>query len=186
MISLSSVSTLCSPSWRFSAMTSLACIRAWSLVSSSTPTSSIRATGDQNHVKVEFCISISMLCFDRISVVASIYMIISVGIERYLAVCRPHHFRQVQTQTYRWVLRDEICHRHPSHMSNAFMDVSLESIILWMTFRQEMCLKRIFPEWDLIKRGQKHTVDIFCSGPWFTSSPRWWWRWWSACPASWR
>ena len=44
---------------------------------------------------------ILILCFDRISVVASIYMIISVGIERYLAVCRPHHFRQVQTQTYR-------------------------------------------------------------------------------------
>merc|ERR1711963_262973 len=34
----------------------------------------------------------------RISICASIYMIISVGIERYLAVCRPHHFRQVQTQ----------------------------------------------------------------------------------------
>ena len=37
----------------------------------------------------------------RISVCASIYLIISVGIERYLAVCRPHHYRQVQTQNYR-------------------------------------------------------------------------------------
>merc|ERR1712227_78920 len=31
----------------------------------------------------------------RISICASIYMIISVGIGRYLAVCRPHHFRKV-------------------------------------------------------------------------------------------
>ena len=31
----------------------------------------------------------------------SINLIISVGIERYLAVCRPHHYRQVQAQSYR-------------------------------------------------------------------------------------
>ena len=46
MTSLSAVSTLCSLSWRFSATTSLACIRAWSPVSSSMPTSSIRDTGE--------------------------------------------------------------------------------------------------------------------------------------------
>ena len=28
-------------------------------------------------------------------------MIMSVGIERYLAVCRPHHYHQVQAQSYR-------------------------------------------------------------------------------------
>ena len=37
----------------------------------------------------------------RISVCGSIYMIMSVGIERYLAVCRPHHYHQVQAQSYR-------------------------------------------------------------------------------------
>ena len=35
------------------------------------------------------------------SVCASIYLIISVGFERYLAVCRPHHYHQVQGQNYR-------------------------------------------------------------------------------------
>ncbi|XP_023347490.1 FMRFamide receptor [Eurytemora carolleeae] len=34
----------------------------------------------------------------RISLCASIYLIIGVAIERYLAVCRPHHYREVQTQ----------------------------------------------------------------------------------------
>jgi len=50
--------------------------------------------------KPEFWASVHYPSY-RISVCASIYMIISVGIERYLAVCRPHHFRQVQTQNYR-------------------------------------------------------------------------------------
>merc|ERR1712198_98764 len=48
----------------------------------------------------EFWAYIHYPCY-RIALCASIYMIISVGIERYLAVCRPHHFRQVQTQNYR-------------------------------------------------------------------------------------
>lgn len=34
----------------------------------------------------------------RITLCASIYLIIGVAIERYLAVCRPHHYREVQTQ----------------------------------------------------------------------------------------
>ena len=87
------------------------------------------------------------------------------------------------------VLKEEIYHRLLSNMSNAFMDVSLESIILWMTFRQEIRLKRIFLE-EVQRKGVKNILlikcAISCSGPWSTSSPRWWWRWWSACPASWR
>jgi len=37
----------------------------------------------------------------RISFCASIYLIIGVGVERYLAVCRPHHFREVQGRSNR-------------------------------------------------------------------------------------
>ena len=32
----------------------------------------------------------------------SIFLIISVAIERYLAVCRPHHYREIQTDSSRW------------------------------------------------------------------------------------
>ena len=32
----------------------------------------------------------------RICFCASIYLIIGVGVERYLAVCKPHHYREVQ------------------------------------------------------------------------------------------
>jgi len=39
--------------------------------------------------------------FYRISLCISIYLMIGVGIERFIAVCRPHHFRQVQTDNYR-------------------------------------------------------------------------------------
>ena len=35
-----------------------------------------------------------MMCF-------SIYLIIAVAVERYLAVCRPHHFREVQGRSNR-------------------------------------------------------------------------------------
>ena len=37
----------------------------------------------------------ALLC-SRICFCASIYLIIAVGVERYLAVCRPHHYREVQ------------------------------------------------------------------------------------------
>ena len=40
----------------------------------------------------------------RITLCASIYLIISVAIERYIAVCRPHHYREVQSDTTRSVL----------------------------------------------------------------------------------
>jgi len=39
--------------------------------------------------------------FYRISLCASIFLIISVAIERYLAVCRPHHYREIQTDSSR-------------------------------------------------------------------------------------
>jgi len=42
--------------------------------------------------------------FYRISLCISIYLMIGVGIERYIAVCKPHHFRQVQTDNYRSLL----------------------------------------------------------------------------------
>ena len=34
----------------------------------------------------------------------SIYLIISVGVERYLAVCRPHHYRELQGRNKRVIL----------------------------------------------------------------------------------
>ena len=37
----------------------------------------------------------------RICLCASIYLIMAVGVERYLAVCRPHHYREVQARTNR-------------------------------------------------------------------------------------
>ena len=37
----------------------------------------------------------------RISLCASIYLMISVAIERYIAVCQPHHYREVQADTSR-------------------------------------------------------------------------------------
>ena len=37
----------------------------------------------------------------RICFCASIYLIIGVGVERYLAVCRPHHYREVQGRSNR-------------------------------------------------------------------------------------
>ena len=47
-----------------------------------------------------------MICINRslsrISLCISIYLMIGVGIERFIAVCRPHHFRQVQTDNYRY------------------------------------------------------------------------------------
>eukprot|EP00092_Neocalanus_flemingeri_P014437 GFUD01015576.1.p1 GENE.GFUD01015576.1~~GFUD01015576.1.p1 ORF type:complete len:498 (+),score=105.88 GFUD01015576.1:152-1645(+) len=42
--------------------------------------------------------------FYRISLCASIYLIISVAIERYLAVCQPHHYREVQSDSCRSLL----------------------------------------------------------------------------------
>ena len=38
------------------------------------------------------------------SVCASIYLIIAVGVERYLAVCRPHHYREVQGRSNRVII----------------------------------------------------------------------------------
>ena len=35
-------------------------------------------------------------CIFRICVCGSIYLIMAVGVERYLAVCRPHHYREQQ------------------------------------------------------------------------------------------
>ena len=35
---------------------------------------------------------------------ASIYLIIAVGVERYLAVCRPHHYREVQGRSNRVII----------------------------------------------------------------------------------
>ena len=43
----------------------------------------------------------SLIKHFRISLCVSIYLMIGVGIERYTAVCRPHHFRQVQMENYR-------------------------------------------------------------------------------------
>jgi len=37
----------------------------------------------------------------RIFLCASIYLIMAVGVERYLAVCRPHHYREVQARANR-------------------------------------------------------------------------------------
>ena len=37
----------------------------------------------------------------RIVLCLSIYLIIAVGVERYLAVCRPHHYREVQGSSTR-------------------------------------------------------------------------------------
>ncbi|XP_023337012.1 FMRFamide receptor [Eurytemora carolleeae] len=37
----------------------------------------------------------------RICMCASIFLIIGVAVERYLAVCRPHHYRELQVQNYR-------------------------------------------------------------------------------------
>ena len=51
-----------------------------------------------NHNFHRYTYIFHFLSLVRICVCASIYLIISVGIERYLAVCRPHHFRQVQGQ----------------------------------------------------------------------------------------
>merc|ERR1711953_1246852 len=42
--------------------------------------------------------------FYRISLCISIYLLVGVGIERFIAVCRPHHFRQVQTDNTRSLL----------------------------------------------------------------------------------
>merc|ERR1719317_32531 len=38
------------------------------------------------------------------SMCLSIYLIISVAVERYLAVCRPHHYREVQGRSSRVVI----------------------------------------------------------------------------------
>ena len=38
------------------------------------------------------------------SVCASIYLIIAVGVERYLAVFRPHHYREVQGRSNRVII----------------------------------------------------------------------------------
>ena len=35
---------------------------------------------------------------------SSIYIIMAVGVERFLAVCRPHHYREVQAKSRRVVL----------------------------------------------------------------------------------
>ena len=40
----------------------------------------------------------------RISVCGSIYLIMSVGVERYLAVCKPHHYREVQGRSKRVIM----------------------------------------------------------------------------------
>ena len=39
----------------------------------------------------------------RISMCSSIYIIMAVGVERFLAVCRPHHYREVQARSKRVV-----------------------------------------------------------------------------------
>ena len=38
------------------------------------------------------------------SMCLSIYLIISVAVERYLAVCRPHHYREVQGRSSRVIM----------------------------------------------------------------------------------
>ena len=42
-----------------------------------------------------------MIFFSRITLCASIYLTMSMGVERYLAGCRPHHFREVQGRAHR-------------------------------------------------------------------------------------
>ena len=37
----------------------------------------------------------------RIFLCLSIYLIMAVGVERYLAVCRPHHYRELQASNTR-------------------------------------------------------------------------------------
>ena len=38
------------------------------------------------------------------SVCASIFLMIGVSVERYLAVCRPHHYREVQGRSNRVIM----------------------------------------------------------------------------------
>ena len=40
----------------------------------------------------------------RLTLCASIFIIISVSVERYLAVCRPHHYREVQGKRNRVIM----------------------------------------------------------------------------------
>merc|ERR1719481_648354 len=40
----------------------------------------------------------------RISLVASIYIVLSIAVERYLAVCKPHLFREIQSWTNRFLI----------------------------------------------------------------------------------
>ena len=61
----------------------------------------IHSTGKQLMVSKCFIRTVHF----RISLCVSIYLMIGVGIERYIAVCRPHHFRQVQTDNYRYLIK---------------------------------------------------------------------------------
>ena len=49
-------------------------------------------------------IEVFICLYFRICVCSSIYLIIAVGVERYLAVCRPHHYREVQGRSKRVVM----------------------------------------------------------------------------------
>ena len=40
----------------------------------------------------------------RVSICGSIFLIIGVSVERYLAVCRPHHYREVQGRSNRVIM----------------------------------------------------------------------------------
>ena len=56
-----------------------------------------------DHDVLVFNGKLNMFCC-RISVCASIYLIIAVGVERYLAVCRPHHYREIQGRSNRVIM----------------------------------------------------------------------------------
>ena len=71
----------------------------------------------------------------------------------------------------------------------------LHIIVLWSCAFKLQC-SRIWKSLHIVHpvSNQTHVVDVsstypqtsLFSGPLSTSSPRWWWPWWSACPASWR
>ena len=61
----------------------------------------------------------------RISLCISIYLLVGVGIERFIAVCRPHHFRQVQTDNTRYQSRQT--HRHTDTQTHRQTDRQVQT-----------------------------------------------------------
>ena len=91
----------CLPFWKCLGMTFLMCMIKSFLIKTCSISSTTQCTGHQTQQNFATFVFSNVY---RMMMCLSICLIIAVAVERYLAVCRPHHFREVQGRSNRVVM----------------------------------------------------------------------------------